>query len=132
MRTFDLTPLYRSTVGFDRLFSLLDNYGGPDASAPAWTFADIMPWLALLWAVGSAVCSEAEMSASTNRFDAWRRDKNLHTLRETCDLMSIERQIAPVSEVFRLQNVAELHVRQPPQHQRPPSALPPSSSEQRQ
>lgn len=24
MRTFDLTPLYRSTVGFDRLFSLLD------------------------------------------------------------------------------------------------------------
>ena len=36
MRTFDLTPLYRSTVGFDRLFSLLDNYGGPDASAPAY------------------------------------------------------------------------------------------------
>ncbi|MEM0907793.1 MAG: Hsp20 family protein [Pseudomonadota bacterium] len=25
MRQFDLTPLYRSTVGFDRLFSLLDN-----------------------------------------------------------------------------------------------------------
>ena len=24
MRTFDLTPLYRSTVGFDRLFSMLD------------------------------------------------------------------------------------------------------------
>ncbi|GGE38556.1 heat-shock protein Hsp20 [Agaricicola taiwanensis] len=24
MRQFDLTPLYRSTVGFDRLFSLLD------------------------------------------------------------------------------------------------------------
>jgi molecular chaperone IbpA len=24
MRTFDLSPLYRSTVGFDRLFSLLD------------------------------------------------------------------------------------------------------------
>lgn len=24
MRTFDLTPLHRSTVGFDRLFSLLD------------------------------------------------------------------------------------------------------------
>jgi molecular chaperone IbpA len=25
MRTFDLSPLYRSTVGFDRLFSMLDN-----------------------------------------------------------------------------------------------------------
>ncbi|WMS41297.1 Hsp20 family protein [Acuticoccus sp. MNP-M23] len=28
MRQFDLTPLYRSTVGFDRLFSLLDNQTG--------------------------------------------------------------------------------------------------------
>jgi molecular chaperone IbpA len=28
MRTFDLAPLYRSTVGFDRLFSLLDQYAG--------------------------------------------------------------------------------------------------------
>lgn len=27
MRTFDLTPFYRSTVGFDRLFSLLDQTG---------------------------------------------------------------------------------------------------------
>ncbi|MDR6951925.1 molecular chaperone IbpA [Ancylobacter sp. 3268] len=31
MRTFDLSPLYRSTVGFDRLFSLLDQVGGVDA-----------------------------------------------------------------------------------------------------
>jgi len=28
MRQFDLTPLYRSTVGFDRLFSMLDNQAG--------------------------------------------------------------------------------------------------------
>ena len=28
MRTFDLAPLYRSTVGFDRLFSLLDQVSG--------------------------------------------------------------------------------------------------------
>ena len=28
MRTFDLSPLYRSTVGFDRMFSLLDQAGG--------------------------------------------------------------------------------------------------------
>jgi molecular chaperone IbpA len=27
MRTFDLSPLYRSTVGFDRLFSMLDKPG---------------------------------------------------------------------------------------------------------
>ena len=28
MRTFDLAPLYRSTVGFDRLFSMLDQTAG--------------------------------------------------------------------------------------------------------
>ncbi|MET3354442.1 UNVERIFIED_ORG: molecular chaperone IbpA [Xanthobacter viscosus] len=32
MRTFDLSPLYRNTVGFDRLFSLLDSVGGVDAA----------------------------------------------------------------------------------------------------
>ena len=26
MRTFDLAPLYRSTVGFDRLFSMMDGF----------------------------------------------------------------------------------------------------------
>ena len=31
MRTYDLTPFYRSTVGFDRLFSLLDR-ATPDGS----------------------------------------------------------------------------------------------------
>jgi molecular chaperone IbpA len=36
MRTFDLTPLYRSTVGFDRVFSLLDSFGGVDGSAPTY------------------------------------------------------------------------------------------------
>lgn len=34
MRTFDLTPFYRSTVGFDRLFSLLDQTA--DAAAPGY------------------------------------------------------------------------------------------------
>ena len=34
MRTFDLSPLYRSTVGFDRLFSLLDGISNGDAQQP--------------------------------------------------------------------------------------------------
>jgi len=33
MRTFDLAPLYRSTVGFDRLFSLLDQAAGVDGAS---------------------------------------------------------------------------------------------------
>ena len=28
MRTFDFAPLYRSTVGFDRMFSMLDQLDG--------------------------------------------------------------------------------------------------------
>jgi len=31
MRTYDLTPFYRSTVGFDRLFNLLDQSAGDSA-----------------------------------------------------------------------------------------------------
>ncbi|MTI16531.1 Hsp20 family protein [Rhodobacteraceae bacterium RKSG542] len=33
MRHFDFTPLYRSTVGFDRLFNHLDSKGGEQNSA---------------------------------------------------------------------------------------------------
>jgi molecular chaperone IbpA len=36
MRTFDLAPLYRSTVGFDRLFSMLDQVSGVDNSGSAY------------------------------------------------------------------------------------------------
>ncbi|BDV34307.1 MULTISPECIES: Hsp20 family protein [Methylocystis] len=33
MRHFDLSPLYRQTVGFDRLFNLLDQGGGVDGAS---------------------------------------------------------------------------------------------------
>mgnify|MGYP000881343465 FL=1 len=32
----DFSPLYRSTVGFDRLFSLMDNLGAAEASQPSY------------------------------------------------------------------------------------------------
>jgi molecular chaperone IbpA len=32
MRTFDLAPLYRSTVGFDRLFSIFNDLAGNDGA----------------------------------------------------------------------------------------------------
>ena len=35
MRTYDFSPLYRSTVGFDRLFDMLDQSARTDA-APNW------------------------------------------------------------------------------------------------
>ena len=36
MRQYDLSPLYRSTVGFDRLFTILDQMSGVDASAQTY------------------------------------------------------------------------------------------------
>ena len=35
MRQYDLAPLYRNTVGFDRLFSMLDQFGSVE-SAPSY------------------------------------------------------------------------------------------------
>lgn len=36
MRSYDLAPLYRSTVGFDRLFSMMDQLGAFDQPAPSY------------------------------------------------------------------------------------------------
>lgn len=36
MRGFDLSPLYRSTVGFDRLFGMLDQYASPENGYPPY------------------------------------------------------------------------------------------------
>ena len=36
MRTFDFAPFYRSTVGFDRVFSTLDQLIGVDGSVPGY------------------------------------------------------------------------------------------------
>ena len=36
MRTFDLAPFYRSTIGFDRLGSLLDTLTSFDGEAPSY------------------------------------------------------------------------------------------------
>ncbi len=36
MRGFDFAPLYRSTVGFDRLFSMLDQLGGVEAGGQSY------------------------------------------------------------------------------------------------
>ena len=36
MLNTDLSPFYRSTVGFDRLFSMLDRVAGGDQSVPSY------------------------------------------------------------------------------------------------
>ena len=41
MRNFDLSPLYRSAIGFDRLFNLLENN---QAKAMAATLRTTLSW----------------------------------------------------------------------------------------
>lgn len=36
MRAFDFAPLYRSTVGFDRMFSMLDQFAGAEGSVSSY------------------------------------------------------------------------------------------------
>ena len=36
MSNYDLSPFYRSTVGFDRLFSMLDRVAGGEQNAPTY------------------------------------------------------------------------------------------------
>src|ERR1700756_1649006 len=36
MRTFDFAPFYRSTVGFDRMFSMFDQLGGEEGQASSY------------------------------------------------------------------------------------------------
>ena len=36
MLNYDLSPFYRSTVGFDRLLSMLDKVAGGEQNAPAY------------------------------------------------------------------------------------------------
>jgi len=36
VRTFDFAPLYRSTVGFDQMFSMLDQVGSVEDSVPSY------------------------------------------------------------------------------------------------
>jgi molecular chaperone IbpA len=63
MRTFDLAPLYRSTVGFDRLFNLLDQVGGFDA-APGYPPYNIERTAENAYRISVAVAgfSETELS----------------------------------------------------------------------
>jgi molecular chaperone IbpA len=41
MRSFDFAPFYRSTVGFDRLFAMLDQVGGVEGAVPGYPPYDI-------------------------------------------------------------------------------------------
>ena len=62
MRTFDLAPLYRSTVGFDRLFSLLDQFN--DGTTPGYPPYNIERTAENAYRISVAVAGFAENDLS--------------------------------------------------------------------
>jgi molecular chaperone IbpA len=67
MRTYDLSPLYRSTVGFDRLFSMLDQTSGFDQASASYPPYNIERTGENAYRISIAVAgfSEAELAIET-------------------------------------------------------------------
>jgi molecular chaperone IbpA len=68
MRTFDFAPFYRSTVGFDRLFSMLDQLGGGEGSVPSYPPYNIERTGENAYRISVAVAcfTDADLSIETN------------------------------------------------------------------
>ena len=68
MRTFDFAPFYRSTVGFDRVFSMLDQLGSVDTSGPSYPPYNIARTGENAYRISVAVAgfTEADLSIETN------------------------------------------------------------------
>jgi molecular chaperone IbpA len=68
MRTFDFAPLYRSTVGFDRMFSMLDQLGGAESSVSSYPPYNIERASENAYRISVAVAgfTDADLSIETN------------------------------------------------------------------
>jgi molecular chaperone IbpA len=67
MRTFDFAPLYRSTVGFDRFFSMLDQLDGVEGSVSSYPPYNIERTAENAYRISVAVAgfTDAELSIET-------------------------------------------------------------------
>ena len=67
MRTFDFAPFYRSTVGFDRVFSMLDQLEGVESSAASYPPYNIERTGENAYRISVAVAgfTEADLSVET-------------------------------------------------------------------
>jgi molecular chaperone IbpA len=90
MRAFDFAPLYRSTVGFDRMFSMLDQLGGAEGSVPAYPPYDIERSGENAFRISVAVAgfAEADLSIETkeNRLTI-RGEKQTNDEEKTGDVL---------------------------------------------
>ncbi len=90
MRTFDFAPLYRSTVGFDRMFSMLDQLGGVEGSVPGYPPYNIERTGENAYRISVAVAgfTDADLSIEVkeNRL-AIRGEKQTNDEEETSDVL---------------------------------------------
>ena len=90
MRTFDFAPFYRSTVGFDRLFSTLDQLVGMEGQAPGYPPYDIERTGENAYRISLAVAgfTDADLSieAKENTLTI-HGEKQTNDEKETCDVL---------------------------------------------
>jgi molecular chaperone IbpA len=90
MRTFDFAPLYRSTVGFDRMFSMLDQFEGvedPGSNYPPYNI-ERTGENAYRISVAVAGFTDADLSIDTNENRlAIRGDKQANDGEKTRDVL---------------------------------------------
>src|ERR1700686_2637982 len=90
MRAFDFAPLYRSTVGFDRMFSMLGQLGGVEGAVPSYPPYNIERVSENAYRISVAVAgfTDANLSIETkeNRL-AIRGEKQTNVEEKTGDLL---------------------------------------------
>jgi molecular chaperone IbpA len=90
MRTFDLAPLYRSTVGFDRMFSMLDQFNGVEGSVSGYPPYNIERTAENVYRISLAVAgfTDADLSieAKENRLTI-RGEKQTNDAEQTGEVL---------------------------------------------
>jgi molecular chaperone IbpA len=90
MRTFDFAPLNRSTVGFDRLFSMLDQHVGVEGSVPSYPPYNIERTgenaYRILVAVAGFTDADLSIEAKENMLTI-RGEKQINDVKKTGDVL---------------------------------------------
>ena len=89
MRTFDFAPLYRSTVGFDRMFSMLDQFGGVEGSVPNYPPYNIERTGENAYRISVAVAgfSDDDLTIETKENTLIRGEKKTNDEEKTSDVL---------------------------------------------
>ncbi len=112
MRQFDLSPLYRSTIGFDRLFNMIDQSAGYEA-APSYPPYDIERTGEDSYRISIAVAGFAEKDLSVETKEntlSVRGARGAHVESETPKTEVLYRGIAARSFERRFQLAEHVHV----------------------